>query len=188
MLAEAETEGVPVRRAPQPTALVQTPVTGVGLELAPVAIEDLLNRPQWPLDREGMARLVRGRRVLVTGAGGTIGSELARQVAGLAPSSLVLWWTTANTRCGRSTWSWRSRTRTGAPAGAHRRRAGRGAHPGVDGRSAAGTGVPRRGAEARADRGGEPWRGLADQRVRHAARGGCGTGGRRCSDGVHLVR
>ena len=90
LLAEAETEGVPVRRAPQPTALVHTPVTGVGLELAPVAIEDLLNRPQWPLDREGMARLVRGRRVLVTGAGGTIGSELARQVAGLAPSSLVL--------------------------------------------------------------------------------------------------
>ena len=60
------------------------------LELRPVAIEDLLNRPQVPLDREGMARLVQGRRVLVTGAGGTIGSELARQVAALGPEKLVL--------------------------------------------------------------------------------------------------
>ncbi|MGI4952147.1 MAG: polysaccharide biosynthesis protein, partial [Janthinobacterium lividum] len=88
LMAEAEAEGVPVRRVPQPTAL-QT-ASGAGLELAPVAIEDLLNRPQVPLDREGMQRLVQGRRVVVTGAGGTIGSELARQVAALQPSLLVL--------------------------------------------------------------------------------------------------
>ena len=90
LLAQADVEGVPVRRVPRPTAL-QTAAEGGGtLELAPVAIEDLLNRPQVPLDREGMARLVNGRRVLVTGAGGTIGSELARQVAALGPSSLTL--------------------------------------------------------------------------------------------------
>ena len=67
-----------------------------------MAIEDLLNRPQVPLDREGMARLVQGRRVLVTGAGGTIGSELARQVAALGPDLLACS-TTASSRCGRST-------------------------------------------------------------------------------------
>ena len=93
VLAQADAEGVPVRRVPRPTAL-QSAQAGVGdggvLELAPVAIEDLLNRPQVPLDRDGMARLVRGRRVLVTGAGGTIGSELARQCAALGPSQLVL--------------------------------------------------------------------------------------------------
>ncbi|MBL8831247.1 MAG: polysaccharide biosynthesis protein [Rhodospirillales bacterium] len=60
------------------------------LEVDPIAIEDLLGRPQTVLDRDAMDRLVRGRRVLVTGAGGSIGSELVRQVAARAPSTLVL--------------------------------------------------------------------------------------------------
>ena len=89
LLAQADAEGVPVRRVPRPTAL-QSAQGAASLELAPVAIEDLLNRPQVPLDRDGMATLVRGRRVLVTGAGGTIGSELARQCAALAPGELML--------------------------------------------------------------------------------------------------
>ncbi len=83
-----------MRRAPRPTALDpptrRAAESAAGPELKPVAIEDLLNRPQVPLDREGMARLIQGRRVLVTGAGGTIGSELARQVAALGPDLLVL--------------------------------------------------------------------------------------------------
>ena len=89
LLSAADDAGIPVRRVPRPTAL-QNPEAGATLELAPVVIEDLLNRPQVPLDRDGMARLVAGRRVLVTGAGGTIGSELARQLAALNPAELVL--------------------------------------------------------------------------------------------------
>jgi len=94
LLDAAEREGIPVRRAPRPTALHPAGRQGGGggaeTQLRPLAIEELLNRPQVPLDREGMARLIQGRRVLITGAGGTIGSELARQVAALGPEFLVL--------------------------------------------------------------------------------------------------
>jgi O-antigen biosynthesis protein WbqV len=86
LIATAEKHGIPVRRAPLLTAL--TPAEKI--ELRPVAIEDLLNRPQVTLDRPGMRNLVAGRRVLLTGAGGSIGSELARQLAGLNPSHLIL--------------------------------------------------------------------------------------------------
>jgi FlaA1/EpsC-like NDP-sugar epimerase len=88
ILQEAQLHAIPVRQAPRPTELREAVLRGITLQ--PIALEDLLNRPQVPLDREGMARLVHGRRVLVTGAGGTIGSELVRQVAALGPSELTL--------------------------------------------------------------------------------------------------
>lgn len=56
----------------------------------PIVIEDLLGRPQVALDRQSIGGLVAGRAVLVTGAGGTIGSELVRQIARLGPKRLVL--------------------------------------------------------------------------------------------------
>ena len=59
------------------------------VNLRPVAVEDLLGRPQTPLDRNAMAGLIKGRRVLVTGAGGSIGAELARQICQLAPAAVV---------------------------------------------------------------------------------------------------
>lgn len=60
------------------------------VEIRPVAVEDLLGRPQMPLDRDAMAGLISGKRVLVTGAGGSIGSELVRQICGFGPRKLVL--------------------------------------------------------------------------------------------------
>ncbi|MDE1905867.1 MAG: polysaccharide biosynthesis protein, partial [Rhodospirillales bacterium] len=58
--------------------------------LQPIAIEDLLNRRQVRLDHEAMAELIAGQRVMVTGAGGSIGAELCRQVAGFGPSEILL--------------------------------------------------------------------------------------------------
>jgi FlaA1/EpsC-like NDP-sugar epimerase len=55
-----------------------------------VAIEDLLRREQVTLNTDSVAEVVRGQPVLVTGAGGSIGSELCRQVAAYRPSRLVL--------------------------------------------------------------------------------------------------
>ncbi len=63
---------------------------GRPLELNPIAIEDLLGRPQTILDRSAVERLIAGRAVLITGAGGSIGSELCRQVAALGPKRLAL--------------------------------------------------------------------------------------------------
>jgi len=60
------------------------------VRVRPIAIEDLLGRPQQPLDRGAMETLVKNKRVLITGAGGSIGSELARQVAAIGPQELML--------------------------------------------------------------------------------------------------
>lgn len=50
----------------------------------------LLDRDPHPLDRRAIGRIIRGKIVLITGAGGSIGSELARLVAGFEPAKLVL--------------------------------------------------------------------------------------------------
>ncbi len=88
LLDLAENQGMTMARLPRLTAFQ----AGLGdeIEVKPVAVEDLLGRPQAVLDRPAMQKLIAGRRVLVTGAGGTIGSELARQIAALGPADLAL--------------------------------------------------------------------------------------------------
>lgn len=84
----ADALGIPMSRLPRISDLregIEEKIT-----IRPIAIEDLLGRPQTALDRDAMKGLVHGRRVLITGAGGSIGSELARQVAALGPSFLTL--------------------------------------------------------------------------------------------------
>ena len=57
---------------------------------SPIMLEDLLDRPARVLDREAMRSLILGRRILITGAGGSIGSELTQQIANLEPSHVTL--------------------------------------------------------------------------------------------------
>ena len=64
--------------------------TGLSGVLRDINIEDLLRRPTVRTDMEGIAGYLSGQRVLVTGAGGSIGSELCRQIIGLNPARLIL--------------------------------------------------------------------------------------------------
>jgi len=59
-------------------------------ELRPVDVEDLLGRDPVPPDPALLANSIRGKPVMVTGAGGSIGSELVRQILRQGPSRLVL--------------------------------------------------------------------------------------------------
>jgi FlaA1/EpsC-like NDP-sugar epimerase len=59
-------------------------------DIRDLQIEDLLGRQQVRVDMEAVATILRGRRVLVSGAGGSIGAEIARQVVEFEPQSLVL--------------------------------------------------------------------------------------------------
>jgi FlaA1/EpsC-like NDP-sugar epimerase len=59
-------------------------------EMSDLNIEDLLGREQVSFDLEPVRQLLHGRRVMVTGGGGWIGSEIARQVAAFGPEQLVL--------------------------------------------------------------------------------------------------
>lgn len=79
--------GISVARLPRMTEFRKEGEAG---QIQSIDVEDLLGRPQRVLDRSAVTRLIAGRRILVTGAGGTIGSELVRQVAALDPAAIVL--------------------------------------------------------------------------------------------------
>jgi len=88
VVALAEAAGVAVRTLPAVNELLDDTVSVN--RVRPVRVEDLLRREPIAIPEEPMRALVGGRTVLVTGAGGSIGSELCRQVASLGVGRLVL--------------------------------------------------------------------------------------------------
>ena len=62
----------------------------VGLQLRDIAIEDLLRRPPAQINLAEIAAFITGKTVLVTGAGGSIGSEICKQILPFQPSILLL--------------------------------------------------------------------------------------------------
>jgi len=61
-----------------------------GMQAHPVQAADLLDRPPRKLDPAGPRALITGKRILVTGAGGTIGGELTRQILAYDPARVIL--------------------------------------------------------------------------------------------------
>jgi FlaA1/EpsC-like NDP-sugar epimerase len=83
-----EAAGAIFRTVPQVKELMAGQVTVN--QLRPVSLEDLLGRDPVTLDWDGIRAGLKDRVVLVSGAGGSIGSELCRQLRGCAPRRLIL--------------------------------------------------------------------------------------------------
>lgn len=88
ILSECKETGCTVKILPGMYEIIDGKVTVQGLR--EVNVEDLLRREPVQLDLNGIARYISGKRVLVTGAGGSIGSELCRQIANLSPEKIFL--------------------------------------------------------------------------------------------------
>jgi FlaA1/EpsC-like NDP-sugar epimerase len=84
----ARVESVPVKTLPSLHELITGDVDLA--QIRPVQVEDLLGREQVEVDLAEVASYLRNKTVLVSGAGGSIGSELCRQIARVGPSRLVL--------------------------------------------------------------------------------------------------
>lgn len=84
-LTEAAAElGIPIKRAtPRPLDLAEP-------DFSELTIDDLLGRPPVKLDRSRMREMIEGRVMLVTGAGGSIGSEVVRQILAYDPGRLIV--------------------------------------------------------------------------------------------------
>jgi O-antigen biosynthesis protein WbqV len=89
LLEQASELGLSVARLPRLTEL-QDAAEDSPIQLQQVTLEDLLGRPQFAHRQTALDQLIGGRRVLITGAGGTIGSELARQIAASRPDQVIL--------------------------------------------------------------------------------------------------
>lgn len=84
----AAAHGVTVRHLPPFLAALQRQIAGT--DMRALQVGSLIGRSEMHVVSRGAGEVIAGKRVLVTGAGGSIGSELCRQVAGFGPESMVM--------------------------------------------------------------------------------------------------
>lgn len=88
LVETANAQGLTLARLPRLTEFKSGMADGQ--DIRPIAVEDLLGRAQNAHEKTDMRSLIAGKRVMVTGAGGTIGSELVRQIAAFEPAAIFL--------------------------------------------------------------------------------------------------
>jgi FlaA1/EpsC-like NDP-sugar epimerase len=85
----AQDAGVPVKTLPGLYELISGDLNLTG-QIRPVQVEDVLGREPVEVDVRSIAQYLAGETVLVSGSGGSIGAELCRQIARVAPARLIL--------------------------------------------------------------------------------------------------
>jgi FlaA1/EpsC-like NDP-sugar epimerase len=91
VVRECRTRGIPVRTLPTVFELLQNGVDGaLARQVREVQVEDVLGREPVQMELDSVGAYLQGAVVLVTGAGGSIGAELCRQIARFGPAQLVL--------------------------------------------------------------------------------------------------
>lgn len=90
VLRAGRSRGVPVRTLPTVFELLQAGEGRVVRQVREVGVEDVLGREPVRMELDRVGAYLRDRTVLVTGAGGSIGGELCRQIARVGPAKLVL--------------------------------------------------------------------------------------------------
>ncbi len=88
VMAVAQAAGLEVRRVPAVNELLDSSLDASRIRR--IRVEDLLTREQVTVHAPGVEAVIRDQVVMVTGAGGSIGSELARQIFALQPRKLIL--------------------------------------------------------------------------------------------------
>ena len=89
LLETTSSLGLSLSRIPKLSELDPTSIESVQ-KIKPVELEDLLGRPETRHENKNLQQLIKNQIVLVTGAGGTIGSELCKQISEMQPRSIIL--------------------------------------------------------------------------------------------------